>query len=175
MSRPRIVAVLPGPAALNLKLKRQTEEGADENDEAHNDHVVEGRINNDRPYNVARNKKFESQKNSPSHILAAKAISVQRAPLLVEYKPNGRKRRSKDHHGDASSVHGGAYQIHDLSEPCHDREVMLSVRNGHKSKRKAGLRKRADRMAPLNTEARVHGVRGSEGVARMCRVIWRGR
>ena len=79
----RIVSVLPGPAALDLKLKRQTQECANENDEAQNDHVVEGRINNDRPYDVSRNKKFESQKNSPSHILAAKAISVHRAPCLL--------------------------------------------------------------------------------------------
>ena len=50
MARLRIVAVLPGPAAIDLKLKGQTEKCANENDEAQNDHVVEGRINNDRPY-----------------------------------------------------------------------------------------------------------------------------
>lgn len=84
MARLRIVSVLPGAAALDLKLKCQTQECANGNDEAQNDHVVEGRMNNDRPFDVSRNKKFAFQKNSPSHILAAKAISVQRAPFRGE-------------------------------------------------------------------------------------------
>jgi hypothetical protein len=166
--------VLPGPAALDLKLQRQTQESANENDQAENDYVVEGGINHDRADDVSRNKEFQPQKNSSSHILTAKRISVKRAPWFAEEKPNYRDRRSNDHHGDPSRIDSGAYKIHDLSESCHDREAMLSARGGDKSKRKAGRRKR-ERGQPSDGRSESRGTAATGHLRSMASAILQKR
>jgi hypothetical protein len=51
--------MLPGPATLKFQLQRHAEKGADEDDQAENDHVVEGGIYYNSANDVASYKELE--------------------------------------------------------------------------------------------------------------------
>ena len=99
----RRLLVLPRPAALDLELQSDAEEGADEDDQAKNDDVVQGGIYNHSVNNVASYKELEPEQNGSSHILATKAICANRVCLLNE-KSNRGNGRSNDHDGDANGL-----------------------------------------------------------------------
>jgi hypothetical protein len=81
-----MVPVLPGPAALDLKLQCHAEKRANDNGEAQDDYVVEGGVYHDRTNDVSCDKELDPQKEASSHILTANAIGIERASLLAEEK-----------------------------------------------------------------------------------------
>jgi hypothetical protein len=111
--------VLPRPAMLDLEMQEDAEEGADEDDQAKNHDVVEGGIYNNSVNDVASYKELEPEQNRSSHILATKAICLNRAAISPKEKSNRGNGRSNDHDGDASSLYHGANNVNDLSEVYH--------------------------------------------------------
>jgi hypothetical protein len=117
------VLVLPRPAMLDLEMQEDAEEGTDENDQAKNEDVVQGGIDNDSVNDVASHKKLEPEQNGSAHVLATKAIRANRVAMPPKEKSNRGNGRSNDHDGDAGGLHRGTNDFNDLSVVYHGREA----------------------------------------------------
>jgi hypothetical protein len=111
--------VLPRPAMLDLEMQEDAEEGADDDDQAKNLDVVQGGIYNNSVNDVASYKELEPEQNRSSHILATKAVCVNRVAFSPKEKSNRGYGRSNDHDGDASGLYHGANNFNDLLEVHH--------------------------------------------------------
>jgi hypothetical protein len=115
--------VLPWPAMLDLEMQEDAEESADDDDQAKNLNVVQGGIYNNSVNDVASYKELEPEQNRSSHILATKAVCVNRVAFSPKEKSNRGNGRSNDHDGDASGLYHSANNFNDLLEVYHKTQI----------------------------------------------------
>jgi hypothetical protein len=112
--------VLPRPTMLDLEMQEDAEEGANDDDHPKDHDVVQGGIYNNGVNDVASYKELKPEKNRSSHILATKAICVNRVAMSPKEKSNRGNGRSNHHDGDSSSLYHSANNFNDLSEVHHN-------------------------------------------------------
>jgi hypothetical protein len=109
------LSMLPRPAVLHFQVQGEAKEGADENNQPKDDDTVQGGIYNDGVDNIAGDKEFEPEQNRSSHILATKAIRVNRNATSQEEEANHGKGRSNHHDSHTRDLDCRADNFNDLS------------------------------------------------------------
>src|SRR5688500_15132054 len=110
-------ALLPRPAAVDLRLEREAQEGADDDDEAEHAEVLERRLHRHRADDVRGDEELEAEQDRAAEVEAVRRVGeLEAAAAQAREEADRREQRAEDDDRDPADLDRADEQVDVLEE-----------------------------------------------------------